>query len=226
MSTIDKEKYFEDSLLPKFSKEGIPMRDPRDINDPDYDKPVGNIETENFTFDISGGIAQTKEEETEHFEEYVSKFGEARFAEVELNIQNRNFSVSSNPEEWKFVERLIPPALIPAITPKESFPSGFELPKISPEEAIEKYEYFVGRPVSQMLPVYLIISSNDHFESVSTKIGKCEGNLYKLREDIDNFLEKRYKREFIAQVSELQQCLLYRGEFEEEFKEFLLSKGF
>ena len=60
MSTIDKEKYFEDSLLPKFSKEGIPMRDPRDINDPDYDKPVGNIETENFTFDISGGIAQVK----------------------------------------------------------------------------------------------------------------------------------------------------------------------
>ena len=60
MSTIDKEKYFEDSLLPRFSKEGIPMRDPRDINDPDYDKPVGNIETENFTFDISGGIAQVK----------------------------------------------------------------------------------------------------------------------------------------------------------------------
>ena len=50
--------------------------------------------------------------------------------------------------------------------------------------------------------------------------------IQKLREDIDNFLENRYKREFIAQVSELQQCLLYRGEFEEEFKEFLISKGF
>ena len=61
MSTIDKDKYFEDSLLPKFSKEGIPMRDPRDINDPDYDKPVGNFETENFTFDMSGGIAQVCE---------------------------------------------------------------------------------------------------------------------------------------------------------------------
>ena len=134
--------------------------------------------------------------------------------------------MSSNPEEWKFVERLIPPALIPAITPKESFPSGFQLPKISPEEAIEKYEYFVGRPTSQMLPIYLKIMSNDHSESITTKLSKCEGNLYKLREDIDNFLENRYKRTFIAQVSELQQCLLYRGEFEEEFKEFLLSKGF
>ena len=134
--------------------------------------------------------------------------------------------MSSNPEEWKFIERLIPPVLIPAITPKKTYSSGFQLPKISPEEAIEKYEYFVGRPASQMLPIYLKIRSNDHSESVSTKIGKCEGNLYKLREDIDNFLENRYKREFIAQVSELQQCLLYRGEFEEEFKEFLLSKGF
>merc|ERR1719266_1280385 len=141
-------------------------------------------------------------------------------------VQSRQFSVSTDPDEWKYVERLFPHDIRPKITPKDEFPSGFQLPKISPQEAIEKYEYFVGRPVSQMLPVYLIISSNDHFESVSTKIGKCEGNLYKLREDIDNFLENRYKREFIAQVSELQQCLLYRGEFEEEFKEFLLSKGF
>ena len=50
------DEYFEDSLLPKVSKEGIPMRDPRDINDPDYDNPVGNIETENFTFDARQGI--------------------------------------------------------------------------------------------------------------------------------------------------------------------------
>ena len=54
----DEDKYFDDSLLPKFSKEGIPMRDPRDINDPDYDKPVGNIESENFTFDYESGIGQ------------------------------------------------------------------------------------------------------------------------------------------------------------------------
>ena len=58
MSTLDKDKYFEDSLLPKVSAEGIPMRDPRDIDDPDYDKPVGNVESENFTFDAESGIGQ------------------------------------------------------------------------------------------------------------------------------------------------------------------------
>ena len=51
-------EYFEDSLLPKYSKEGIPMRDPRDINDPDFDKPVGNVQSENFTFDFKQGIGQ------------------------------------------------------------------------------------------------------------------------------------------------------------------------
>ena len=44
--------------------------------------------------------------------------------------------------------------------------------------------------------------------------------------DIDDFLFARYKREFICQVSELQNMLLYSGDFEDELKEFLLNKGF
>lgn len=57
-------------------------------------------------------------------------------------------------------------------------------------------------------------------------MNKCEGNMYQLRDDIDQFLKDKYKQEFISQVSELQQRLLYKGDFEDEFKEFLLSKGF
>ena len=53
-------EYFEESLLPKYSKEGIPMRDPRDINDPDYDKPVKNVASENFSFDTEHGIGQVR----------------------------------------------------------------------------------------------------------------------------------------------------------------------
>ena len=52
------EKYFEDSKLPRFSKEGLPLRDPRDILDPDYEKPVGNVTSENFQFDVKQGIGQ------------------------------------------------------------------------------------------------------------------------------------------------------------------------
>ena len=180
-------------------------------------------------------LFQTKEDETLHFEEYVSKFGEARFADMAPKVQSREFSVSADPNEWKYVERLLPKTLIPNITPKENFASGFQLPKISPDEAIEKYGYFVGRPVSQMLPVYIQIDSSEKWdkfgnqelsEEVYTRMNKCEGNMYQLRDDIDQFLKDKYKQEFISQVSELQQRLLYKGDFEDEFKEFLLSKGF
>merc|ERR1712156_602361 len=186
-----KTEYFEDSLIPKYSKEGIPMRDPRDINDPDYDKPVGNVQSENFTFDMKQGIGQTLEEEQEHFEEYVSKFGEARFSEsTNSKFQARNYTVSSDLEEWKYVERLLPTTLIPSVPKKDFYPSGFKLPKYTSEEAIEKYQYFVGRTTSHMLPVYceVKIVEPDEQEILVTKLRKADGNLFQLRKDIDDFL--------------------------------------
>ena len=60
-------------------------------------------------------------------------------------------------------------------------------------------------------------------EILITKLRKAEGNLFQLRKDIDDFLFARYKREFICQISELQNMLLYSGDFEDELKEFLLN---
>jgi large subunit ribosomal protein L49 len=157
----------------------------------------------------------------------VGKFGEARFSDFVPNVQPRDFTVSNNADEWKFVDRLIPLELIPSIPKKDRYPSGFQPPHISPEDAIEKYGYFVGRPSSQMLPVYLLHESQEvSTPFLLTKIRKAEGNLFKLREDIDAFLKDRYKREFVCQVSELQQHVCYKADLEEELKEFLLKKGF
>jgi len=231
-----KTEYFEDSLIPKYSKEGIPMRDPRDVNDPDYDKPVGNVQSENFTFDMKQGIGQTLEEEQEHFEEYVSKFGEARFSELaKPQLQARNYTKSSDLEEWKYVERLLPSRLIPEVPKKDYYPSGFKLPRYSAEEAIEKYQYFVGRTHNHMLPVYcevriIPVDKKQHRdieeETLVTNLRKAEGDLFQLRKDLDDFLFAKYKREFICQVSELQNMLVWSGDFEDEIKEFLLNKGF
>lgn len=63
-------------------------------------------------------------------------------------------------------------------------------------------------------------------ETLITKLRKAEGNLFQLRKDLDDFLFAKYKREFICQVSELQNMLIWSGDFEDEFKEFLLNKGF
>ena len=93
----------------------------------------------------------------------------------------------------------------------------------------------MGRTTSHMLPVYCevqviyadeIKGRKEDEEILITKLRKAEGNLFQLRKDIDDFLFARYKREFICQISELQNMLLYSGDFEDELKEFLLNKGF
>ena len=100
----------------------------------------------------------------------------------------------------------------------------------------------MGRTTSHMLPVYCEVQVvpvdsrkglgmkkpgiKEEEEILVTKLRKAEGNLFQLRKEIDDFLFARYKREFICQVSELQNMLLYSGDFEDELKEFLLNKGF
>ena len=139
-------------------------------------------------------------------------------------METREFSTST--EEWKYVERLLPPSLIPTVPKLDRYPSGYQPPTISPEEAIEKYQYFVCRTNSHLLPVYIKTISDDRNEEMHTQLRRAEGNLFQLRKDINDFLFQRYKQEFISQVSELQQMIRYKGDFEDEIKEFLYSKGF
>lgn len=127
------------------------------------------------------------------------------------------------------MERLFPQTVIPTVEGTDTLPSGFKPASISPEEAIEKYQYFVGRTVNHMIPVYLQVDSKGpkaETEELLTKVRKVEGNLFQLRLDLDQFLHDRYKMKFPCQVSELQGQLIYLGDFEEEFKEFLQAKGF
>ena len=68
---------------------------------------------------------QTSEQEQEHFEEYVSKFGEARFSDLaNPKLQAQDYTVSSNKEEWKYVQRLLPFTLKPVVPKKDYYPSG------------------------------------------------------------------------------------------------------
>ena len=61
---------------------------------------------------------------------------------------------------------------------------------------------------------------------MTTKIKRADGNLFALRKDLDKMLMEKYDMEFISQVAEVNSSVIYRGDFEEEFKNFLISKGF
>ncbi len=76
-----------------------------------------------------------------------------------------------------------------------------------------------------MLPVYTNLNRKRML--LTTIIKKADGNLFQLRDDLDKMLADRYGgMEFISQVSEVNSFLRYRGDFEQDFKEFLISKGF
>ena len=75
-----------------------------------------------------------------------------------------------------------------------------------------------------MLPVYTEFKRLK--DTVETTINHCEGDMYKLRDDLADFLQERYDQKFASQVAELHSEIKFRGDFEQDFKEFLLQKGF
>ena len=55
----------------------------------------------------------------------MSKFGEARFSDLaNPKLQPQDYTVSSNKEEWKYVQRLLPLTLKPVVPKKDYYPSG------------------------------------------------------------------------------------------------------
>ena len=53
-----------------------------------------------------------------------------------------------------------------------------------------------------------------------------EGDVEMLRQDLNKFLFERYEQEFISQPNEFMQKVVFRGNFDADFKEFLKMKGF
>ena len=90
------------------------------------------------------------------------------------------------------------------------------------------HPYFVKRSPSWLFPVYVSQSEGRGLQRqpVLTTIKRVEGNVAKLREDLSAFLMERYEQEFTSQANELMQKVVFRGNFDQDFKEFLKMKGF
>ena len=53
-----------------------------------------------------------------------------------------------------------------------------------------------------------------------------EGDVEALRKELEGFLRGRYEREFMSQANEFMQKVVFRGNYDADFKEFLKDKGF
>lgn len=219
-------------LVRRFSASSTRRRDDSDnrtipvpIDDADLEHPVPPPESfavrgsEHTSFDPQF-IHQEEWQERARFADLVATYGKHLVARPLPDCPERDFVVSKDPEEWRFVERLLTYDIVPPVPEKDEYPSGYRPPTARPGD----HAYFVARTPSHLLPVY----ADYHAPSkvMQTQVKRADGNLYQLRDDLKAFLADRYRMDFISQVSEVQQKVIFRGDFEKDFKEFLLNKGF
>ncbi|XP_030076119.1 large ribosomal subunit protein mL49 [Microcaecilia unicolor] len=129
-----------------------------------------------------------------------------------------DFVVST--EEYKYVERLIPPTRIPD-PPKHQHPtpSGWRPPR-DPPPALP---YMIRRSRMHNVPVYTDIT---HGNRHMTIIRKIEGDIWALEKEVKEFLTQLSGKTIMTQVNEISRNLRIKGYFDKELKAWLMDKGF
>ncbi|KAL8183925.1 UNVERIFIED_CONTAM: 54S ribosomal protein L49, mitochondrial [Gekko kuhli] len=124
-------------------------------------------------------------------------------------------------EEYRFVERLIPPSRVPEPPKHDTYPtpSGWRPPQ-DPPPALP---YFVRRSRMHNIPVY---RETTHGCRKMTLIRKIEGDIWALEKEVKEFLTELSGRTPATQVNEIACFLRIKGYFDEELKEWLMDKGF
>lgn len=132
----------------------------------------------------------------------------------------KNQAVLESTEEYKFVERLIPPSRVPA-PPKHTgpTPSGWTPPADSPPPL----PYMIRRSRMHNIPVYTDLTNGNR---KTTLVRKVEGDIWALEKDVKHFLKEVTGKELPTQVNEVTMTLKVKGHFDEELKKWLASKGF
>ncbi|KAL7848532.1 hypothetical protein AOLI_G00232500 [Acnodon oligacanthus] len=129
-------------------------------------------------------------------------------------------AVEESVEEYKYVERLVPPSRIPSPPKHEgSAPSGWTPPSETPPSL----PYMIRRSRMHNVPVY---SDIKHGNQKSTLVRRVEGDVWALNKDVKDFLQQITGRETVTQVNEVTGTVRIKGEFEKELKAWLIQRGF
>ncbi|KAE8293041.1 39S ribosomal protein L49, mitochondrial [Larimichthys crocea] len=134
--------------------------------------------------------------------------------------EERRAGIIESTEEYRFVERLIPPSRVPA-PPRHAgvTPSGWSPPADSPPPL----PYVIRRSRMHNIPVYTDLTNGSR---KMTLIRKVEGDIWALEKDVKEFLKEVTGKELPTQVNEVTMTLKVKGHFDGELKQWLTSKGF
>ncbi|KAK5863034.1 hypothetical protein PBY51_000095 [Eleginops maclovinus] len=133
--------------------------------------------------------------------------------------EKRNL-ISESTEEYKFVERLIPPSRVPT-PPKHAgpTPSGWTPPADTPPPL----PYMIRRSRMHNIPVYTDLT---HGSRKTTLVRKVEGDIWALEKDVKQYLKEVVGKELPTQVNEVTLTLKVKGHFDSELKQWLANQGF
>uniref|UniRef100_A0A3B3QMC4 Large ribosomal subunit protein mL49 n=1 Tax=Paramormyrops kingsleyae TaxID=1676925 RepID=A0A3B3QMC4_9TELE len=128
-------------------------------------------------------------------------------------------AVVESTEEYKYVERLIPPTKIPTPPLHDGpAPSGWRPPSVTPD-----LPYMVRRSRLHNVPVYTDLT---HGNRKTTLLRKIEGDIWALENDVKEYLVQLTGKIPLTQVNEVTMSIRIKGHFDKELKEWLLEKGF
>ncbi|XP_076875655.1 large ribosomal subunit protein mL49 [Brachyhypopomus gauderio] len=129
-------------------------------------------------------------------------------------------AIVESSEEYRFVERLIPPTRVPTPSKHDhAAPSGW----IPPPETPPSLPYMIRRSRMHNVPVY---SDIKHGNQMITLLRKVEGDIWALDKDVKEHLQKLTGKEPPTQVNEITGTIRIKGQFDKELKEWLLKQGF
>lgn len=140
-------------------------------------------------------------------------------ADVNLNTQP-NIEIDKDPALWKYVERILPPVTVPTPTVKAEYPSGWTPQK---PEAFN-HPYFVRRNRNHMLPVHLFVDI--HTTRKRTIIKYINGDIWKLHNEMIDYVEYYMARKTRSKVNEFTQQIMIHGDYVNLIKDWLVKKGF
>lgn len=135
----------------------------------------------------------------------------------EVNVK---YKVTNDPIDWKYVERILPPLVIPQPTEKDSYPSGWK-----PQgKNLNHRPYFVKRTKNHMLPVYLRLAQQGIRRH--TLIKKIQGDVFLLEKELKEFLQTESVKPIRSQVHEFAGYIRINGDFVNACKYWLEKRDY
>lgn len=131
------------------------------------------------------------------------------------------YEKTSNPEEWKYVDRALGPLTVPEPAQRDVYPSGWKPCATN----LENRKYIVARTKNHMMPVYLEVKRRGFQKR--TIIGKIEGDIWLLERELRPVLEDLIKPKLLRlQVDEFARKIRIQGDHVNAVKWWLGEKQF